>query len=147
MRDGEGDSVHAAIDAVPLIGGGIETLGIVGDHGVQVPASPQRREPGHLRPALEDPAQAEEIVVAPQRQQYDERGDLLYPRAGLSVPCKPIGDTCLHEVDAVDEAAARPELGRSAEQLEVVSIVAPGAVGDGDGPELSGPRAAAVARP
>ena len=147
MRHRERDGVRGAVHAVAGVGVAGEPLRPVGDDGVQIPPAAQRRGPRHLRPALEDAPQPEEVVVAPERQQDDERGDLLHERSGPAVPREPVGEPRLHEVDPIDEAAPGREAGCGAEQLEVIAIVAAGAVGERHRPELARPRAVRIARP
>src|SRR6185295_19820734 len=73
--------------------------------GIQPPAAPQREEPLLVEGAFECAAKIEEIVVAPQRREQDERGGGLEPRAGFAVPGEAIGEASLDDIDAVDEAA------------------------------------------
>ena len=88
----------------------------------------QREEPLLVQGAFEGAAQIEEIVVAPHRREQDERGGVFQQRAGLAIPRETIGQPALHNVDAIDEAVLRFEIGADADELGVVAVRVTGAV-------------------
>src|SRR5437016_1612402 len=142
-----GQGEGRASDGVARVIRGLEAEVIQVERDLRLPAAPQVRDPERLYGVFDCPVQPAEVAVAPDRGESENHRELLDQRSRTAVPAEPVEGAARDEVSAIHEPARILEALLDAQQLEMVTVRATGAVAEGDGPQLARAGAAQVPRP